>query len=259
MLTIHTFVVALWNVGSRTRKFAFGIVAVITVFVGLWVGIGNGTHKHYETPTPVRISGFLLLRLIADIVWPVLVLDRSWVQSGTLSWGIYMALGHSVCLGDHECLSLFQGRPLSPPSEDALVSFSLSVVNIVHKLSSYPIAYAILILPTTIARWSEFNHKNVSSAAVLFCLCVFYLSGVTNVLLFLIIRPQLLLFTPPEDYREPEGTVDIVQPTTEISTDAEKNRISRTTGTDTVDDGEWEPPVVGNGVTVTLSRIESDI
>ena len=107
MLTIHTFVVALWNVGSHARKFGFGIVAVITVFIGLWVGIGNGTHKHYETPTPVRISGFLLLRLIAEILWTVLVLDWSWVRSGTLSWGIYMALDHSVCIGDNECLGLF--------------------------------------------------------------------------------------------------------------------------------------------------------
>ena len=245
MLTIHTFVVALWNVGSQARKFAFRMVAVITVFIGLWVGIGNGTHKHYETPTPVRISGFLLLRLIAEIVRPVLVLDWSWVRSRTLSWGIYMALDHSVCLGDNECLSLFldQGPSLSQPSEDALVSFSVSVVNAVHKLPSYPIAYAILILPATATRWSEFNHKKLSSATILFCLCVFYLSGVTNVLLFLFIRPQLLLFTPPEDYREHEATDEMGRPITEISNDTER-RATRT-------DEEGDPPLVGDGVTAT--------
>jgi hypothetical protein len=120
-------VVALWDVGREARKVAFGIVALITVFIGLWVGIGNGNHKHYETPTPVRISGFLLLRLIAEIVWPVLVLDWSWIRSRTLSWGIYLALDHSVCLGDNECLTLFldQGPLGSQPSEIALVSFSL--------------------------------------------------------------------------------------------------------------------------------------
>ena len=162
-----------------------------------------------------------------------------------------MALDHSVCVGDNEYLSLLldQGPSLSQPSEDDLVSFSLSVVITVHKLPSYPIAYAILILPTSAARWSQFNHKKVSSATTLFCLCVFYLSGVTNVLLFLIIRPQLLLFTPPEDYREREATVEIGRPTTEISNDTEK-RATKT-------DEEWDPPLVGDGVTATRSRIES--
>jgi hypothetical protein len=51
--------VAVWNVGGRARNFAFGIVAVATLFVALWVGVANGIHKHYETPTPVRFSDFL--------------------------------------------------------------------------------------------------------------------------------------------------------------------------------------------------------
>jgi hypothetical protein len=50
--------VAVWNVGSRTRSFAFGIIALATLFVALWVGLGNGLHKNYETPTPVRIFRF---------------------------------------------------------------------------------------------------------------------------------------------------------------------------------------------------------
>jgi hypothetical protein len=50
--------VAVWNVGGQARNFAFGIVAVATLFVALWVGVGNGIHKNYETPTPVRIFRF---------------------------------------------------------------------------------------------------------------------------------------------------------------------------------------------------------
>ena len=164
------------------------------------------------------------------------------------------------CLGDNECLSVFldQGPPLSQPSEDAFVSFSLSVVNSVHKSPSYPVAYTITVLPITTAHWSLSNHKKVSSATIFFCSCVFGLSGATNVLLFLIIRPRLLLFTPPEDYREPEATVEIIRQTTEISKDTKKyDRTPRATRTEIVDDGEWDPPLVGNGVTATLSRIES--
>ena len=56
IITVHTFVVALWNVGSRARHFAFGIVALASLFIALWVGIGNGIHKNFATPTPVHIS-----------------------------------------------------------------------------------------------------------------------------------------------------------------------------------------------------------
>ena len=44
---------ALWKVGIRARCFAFGVVALTTLFIALWVGIGNGVYKDFETPTPV--------------------------------------------------------------------------------------------------------------------------------------------------------------------------------------------------------------
>jgi len=72
ILTLHTFVVALWNVGGRARNFAFGMVAVATLFVALWVGIPNGIHKHYETPTPYWCwigRGYEAERLAGQYVW----------------------------------------------------------------------------------------------------------------------------------------------------------------------------------------------
>jgi hypothetical protein len=88
--------------------------------------------------------------------------------------------------------------------------------------------------------------------------CVFDLSGATNVLLFLTIRPGLLLFKPPKEYAEAEDTVEIGVPTTEMSNVTENNRSSRATasGKEFSDYGELDPPPV-NGVTATLSRIES--
>ena len=56
--------------------------------------------------------------------------------------------------------------------------------------------YAVTVIPVTTARSVQFNHE-VPSAAILFGLFVFNLSGVFNVLLFLIIRPGLLLFNDP--------------------------------------------------------------
>ena len=57
--------------------FAFGIVALATLFIALWVGLGNGLDKNFETPTPVRILIYSPLCLIVDITWLVLVLGRS--------------------------------------------------------------------------------------------------------------------------------------------------------------------------------------
>ena len=60
-----------------------------------------------------------------------------------------------------------------------------------------------MILPLSIVRWS--NQKDVSSAATMFTSSMLDLSGVINVLIFLIVRPQLLLFSPPRS--EPEVEV----------------------------------------------------
>ena len=55
-MTVHTFIAALWGVGREARMVAFGLVCLVCAFVSLWVGLGNGLHKDYEAPTPVRHS-----------------------------------------------------------------------------------------------------------------------------------------------------------------------------------------------------------
>ena len=83
----------------------------------------------------------------------------------------------------------------------------LRVVNSAHRYRSsrYPLAYSIVVLPISAARFSEFGHPHrVPSAATFFANSTFYLSGAINVLLFLIIRPELLLFPRPEELAEPE-------------------------------------------------------
>ena len=54
LFAIHTFVVAVLQVGLNARGVAFSLVGLACVFITLWVAIGPGIHKHYETPTPVR-------------------------------------------------------------------------------------------------------------------------------------------------------------------------------------------------------------
>ena len=127
-----------------------------------------------------------------------------------------------------------------------------------HDFLSYPLAYSLTVLPLTIARWSLFNHKKVSSAATFFSVSVFNLSGAINVVLFLTVRPQLLLFPHPNDFSEAEEAAELGQPATgsAIFTDPAKYTHSpQATGMGLVGDGEWNPPLDGNNI--ALSRIES--
>ena len=50
----------------------------------------------------------------------------------------------------------------------------------------------------------QFSNHDVPSAATFFGSTMFNLSGAVNVLLFLLVRPQLLLFPRPGKFSEPE-------------------------------------------------------
>jgi hypothetical protein len=80
---------------------------------------------------------------------------------------------------------------------------SLCVANAAHRLLSYPLAYSLMVLPLSITRWLLFNHKKISSATTFFAVSMFNLSGAINVLVFLIVRPQLL-FSSLEEFSESE-------------------------------------------------------
>jgi len=89
---------------------------------------------------------------------------------------------------------------------------------------------------------------------------MFNLSGAINVIIFLIVRPQLLLFSPPEEFSEP-GVVDLDHPTTgpAIFPDtAIYNHSPQLTGmrlADDAEDGAGNPTLDGNNI--VLSRIDS--
>jgi hypothetical protein len=93
---------------------------------------------------------------------------------------------------------------------NALVSEAMTFCSLVplerayYNTFSYPLAYSLVVLPLSVARWSLIDHRNVPSAAMFFGLAMFNLSGAVNVLLFLIVRPQILLFAPPEQPVEAE-------------------------------------------------------
>jgi len=52
LLAVHTFVSALWRVGSKARGFAVFMVFLVCCYVTLWTSIGATVDKQYEVPVP---------------------------------------------------------------------------------------------------------------------------------------------------------------------------------------------------------------
>ncbi|KAF8263338.1 hypothetical protein EI94DRAFT_1877754 [Lactarius quietus] len=152
ILTVHTFVVALWRVGIRARNFAFGAVTLASLYIALWVSIGNGIHKHYETPTPYYWcwigAGFEGERLAGEYIWLWIALFASVVMYIPLYFwtkGCFRSTPRSGTRFDSV-------SPMRVPTEASCVGnafgkFRLSVVNVAHKLPSYPLAYSLMVLP----------------------------------------------------------------------------------------------------------------
>ncbi len=84
-------------------------------------------------------------------------------------------------------------------------------MNPTHRFSvtSFPLAYSIIVLPLTVARWLLFSYHYVSPAAMFFAISMFNLSGAINVLLFLIFRRERLLFPCPKRLPEPQPVIEL--------------------------------------------------
>jgi hypothetical protein len=197
LLAVHTFVAALWKVGLEARGFALGLVCLACVFIALWVGIGAGHFKNYEAPTPywcwisAHYSGE---RLAGEYLW------------------LWIALFASVLL--YIPLHFWTEGRLSIPvdrwwwPEFHKPKFDQSVEYVQRRTALamivYPLAYSLTVLPLSVSRWLEFSGHNVSSAATFFGVVMFNLSGAINVVLFLVFKPQLLLFPRPDELGQPE-------------------------------------------------------
>ncbi|KAN0129789.1 hypothetical protein V8E53_012454 [Lactarius tabidus] len=238
IFTVHTFVVALWNVGLRARHFAFGIVSLASLFVALWVGIGNGIHKDLAAPTPYWCwigPEYKLERLAGEYIWMWTTLFASVIMYIPL---YFWTKGHLST--DPE--KWYKFRFGKPDHEYPLRRAALGML-------LYPLAYSLMVLPLSITRWSLFNHKKVSSGATFFSVSVFNLSGAINVLLFLIVRPQLLLFSPPGEYSEPGEELAHPNTSSAIFSDTAKYGPSaQPTGMELMEhvgDGVWNPILEG--------------
>jgi len=171
-ITIHAIVVAVLpaeqfeRVARGVRLFAFGLVALTSLFIALWVGMSNHKYRNFETPTPYgcRIGPGYGRERLAQWIWLCIASFTTLI--------VYIPLGFWL-----------KGRTNMQAALGMLC---------------YPLAYSVILLPLSVIHLSRLE-VNVPSAVVFFIASMFNLSGAINVLLFLFIRPQLLLFSPPEE------------------------------------------------------------
>jgi len=175
---------------------AYAVIFVVWVFFILWVAVGTGIHSQrgslFYTPTPYWCwvaSKYMGERIAGEYLWLWLTLFTSVI--------IYIPLflwsrGNLV----------FESHWTRP----RLRWFSAQSVHMDRQRKTtflfllYPLAYALVVLPLTIIRWTIFANPakttTFPSGWTFFAQIFFSLSGLVNVLLLRFTRPGLLLFQP---------------------------------------------------------------
>jgi hypothetical protein len=104
-------VAAVWRVGLQARGAALGMVRLACISMMLWVAIGAGIHKNYETPSPVHNSPLFFPTLSSLLTLPgsVLVLDQPSVPGRTPWWRIHLAVDCTICFGNTVRSAVFLG------------------------------------------------------------------------------------------------------------------------------------------------------
>ncbi|KAF8502226.1 hypothetical protein F5888DRAFT_1918935 [Russula emetica] len=189
LLAVHTFVSAVLQVGLKARGVAFSLVCLACVFDMLWVVIGADIHKNYVTPTQYWCwigPHFTGERLGGETIWMWIAVFASVILYIPLYFwaeGFWSVVGYRFHWWNPD-----QNRRIGYTQRRATLGMLL-----------YPLAYSLIILPLTVAEEVQNNHPNVPEAYISFGVTLFYLSGVINVLLLLIVRPKLLLFPRPKE------------------------------------------------------------
>jgi hypothetical protein len=220
-MTLFTFAGVWWRVGLSATRLAAFLVALVWLFVGLLVVIGNVTHHGagdlYESPTPYWCwigQHYLGLRLAGEYVWFWLTLIVSavaylalflWARGNiTLSetrwWGCSFHRSHKKSKSTSKSKSSPNANPNANPAPHSASSTDAadrSARKNAYAMIAYPASYCLLILPLSAVRWIAFTHgsgASTPSAATFAVISLYGLSGAVNVALLLYTRPNSVLF-----------------------------------------------------------------
>jgi len=199
VIALYTFVVVWWRRGMHAVLVAKIIVALIWIFVILMVIIGNAIHDErslYQSPTPYWCwigQDYVAWRIWGEYVW-------FWITLGC-SIIVYIPLflwsRGNLTMDENSWwrFSIHKSR-LTNPSETRRQSYALI---------AYPLVYSTLILPLSVVRWIAFvqerggGENRIPSSATFTVISIYGLSGAFNVILFVVTRPESILFRRRKD------------------------------------------------------------
>jgi len=214
-IAVHTFSAVWWGRGLYSTLNAAIVVGILWLCNFLFVVIGTGIHAnrsdYYMTPVPVSIHLFTIRSRWGPTLTPFCIQYWCWIGPGyvvvrVLEEYAWFWLTLLVSLLAYVPL-FFWGRGNITVNQRKWFKFhchrsedcadDLSDRRRALKLIAYPLIYSILIIPLSAVRWVEFIHGDaaIRPAAALSVFAIYALSGVCDVVLFVIIRPGLLLFS----------------------------------------------------------------
>ncbi|CAL1695298.1 unnamed protein product [Somion occarium] len=190
-IAIHTFsvIVFKWRPSSKPI-IAFTVLSVIWLFLILIVSISFATHKGrtYYGNTQYWCwitSAYPVQRIALEYVW-------MWISS-LLNIVLYVPIALvlkgviAVSGGRLRVLHRRERRRLSE-----VLHTKEATDHVAIKMLFYPAVYTCTVLPIAIVRWRAFLGHCVPWAATVVADVIFASSGLLNVLLFTITRPNLL-------------------------------------------------------------------
>jgi len=213
VIAVHTFSTVWWGKGVKSCLTAAIIMGIVWLFVSLYVGLGIGLniHKSYITPTFWCWLGpnYKAEIITGEYLWFWVTLFLSLI----LYTPLFLWSRGNITVDPHKWWKFSVHRSKDTHKDSGRRRHSL-------KLIAYPIIYSVLIIPTTIGRFIEFHQEDIGQqdhvppAWTFFGESVYRLSGILNVLLFLLTRRGLLLFgnDPPANEvsfdEKPDGVRD---------------------------------------------------
>ncbi|KAF7376476.1 hypothetical protein MSAN_00063300 [Mycena sanguinolenta] len=225
LITIFTFVGVWWRKGLGSTRLAFFLVALVWIFVALFVGIGNATHKDklYEAPTPYWCwigQNFLGLRIAGEYVWFWITLLVSLLAYLTL---FLWARGNITVSETAWWRCKFHRRGPALKSSPDSSKFARKAA---YAMIAYPVSYCILVLPLSIVRWIAFTQGPMPSAATFAVISMYGLSGAVNVALLLKTRPNSVLFGGGDAGRDDDvGRAPSLSPNADVTSTYSEFRV----------------------------------
>ncbi|KAF8800227.1 hypothetical protein BYT27DRAFT_7263126 [Phlegmacium glaucopus] len=189
-IALHTFTILVLRWRGPPKLPTYAIIS-IWAFVALVIGSANATHRDEVYYGPTGYWCWILPKYKAEQI----VTEYLWVWLSGLSmiilYGIMFAVIRGWFIIDHGIHwynKSYRGA-LNLESDD-----DKRIKAVANSMLYYPAVYIVCVFPNTLARWLAFSDANPPPYQfTLFANAIYGLSGMFNLILFLVTRPRVVV------------------------------------------------------------------